>query len=109
MDGNTNWYEPVSVQAVGTKGSLTVIPNPFSTSTKIYPAGMGYRAKDIKLEVYDISGRKVREISLLPFNFSLGITWDGRDDYGKHASPGIYFVRLRSGDYTASKKVLLVR
>jgi hypothetical protein len=90
---------------------LTASPNPFSAVTAIELSGVseygGIGVPEIK--IYDALGRRVREISLLPFNFSLGITWDGRDDYGKLAAPGVYFVRLRSGDYTASKKVLLVR
>ena len=69
-------------------------PNPFITLTTIILPNIGHRAKSIELHIYSVSGRKVREISLLPFNFSLDVTWDGRDEAGKVVPPGIYFLKL---------------
>jgi outer membrane protein assembly factor BamB len=95
--------------AQGKKPILYVSPNPFSTSIAIHLSSMVHGAEGAELKIFDVSGRKVREISLFTFNFSLGVSWDGRDDAGKRVAPGVYFVHLRSGDYSASKKVLLVR
>jgi hypothetical protein len=111
IDGNTRWYGPVAATVIAEKPLLEISPNPFSTATTISLRGVSdYQSTRIsELQIFDVTGRRVREISLLPFDFSLTVTWDGRDDYAKHVSPGIYFVRLRSGDYTAIEKVLLAR
>jgi len=71
---------------------LTASPNPFSVSTNIQLQG----SNRATVSIYDALGRRVREISLLPFNFRLGATWDGRDKAGKALPPGIYFLKLNS-------------
>jgi hypothetical protein len=35
--------------------------------------------------------------------------WDGRDDTGTEASPGIYFYRLDAGDRKIVRKMVLAR
>jgi flagellar hook assembly protein FlgD len=35
--------------------------------------------------------------------------WDGRDDSGRGAAGGIYFLRMVAGEYTATRKMTLVR
>jgi hypothetical protein len=72
---------------------LTCRPNPFVSTTQIKLLGTNKNHKS-NLTIYDVSGRQVKEISLLPFNFSLGATWDGRDDAGQVLPPGIYFLKL---------------
>jgi uncharacterized delta-60 repeat protein len=110
-DGNTMWYGPVSAAASGMKPSLSISPNPFVTSTTISLRGVSaYQNTGIsELQIFDVSGRKVREISLLTFHFSLGVTWDGRDDDGKRVPEGIYFCTLQLRDYSVTKKVILLR
>jgi hypothetical protein len=79
---------------------LKISPNPFSSEVKIQTkevwekSDIGPLSPDLCFHIYDISGRKVREISLLPSTFSLGVTWDGRDDAGEVLPPGIYLLTL---------------
>jgi len=35
--------------------------------------------------------------------------WDGRDDGGRRLAAGVYFYRIRIGDFTDSRKTLLLR
>jgi flagellar hook assembly protein FlgD len=35
--------------------------------------------------------------------------WDGRDEAGSEAGPGVYFLRMTAGTFTASRKMMLLR
>ncbi len=61
------------------------------------------RPGDATIEVFDASGRKLREI--MSEGMGAGIhswIWDGADEAGRRVSSGVYFVRLRSGIRVAS-------
>ncbi|MEZ5064696.1 MAG: proprotein convertase P-domain-containing protein [bacterium] len=83
-------------------------PNPFGASTAIRFAVPGTGA-DVSLEVFDIAGRHVRTLTegFLPAG-GHSATWDGRDEAGRRASAGIYFYRLESREYSATRKVVLL-
>ena len=54
------------------------------------------RARRIEVGIYDLAGRKVRELSLRRENPSgdHSVAWDGRDDAGALVQPGTYLVRI---------------
>ena len=54
------------------------------------------RERRIDVGIYDLSGRKVRELSLRRENPSgdHAVVWDGRDDVGALVRPGTYLVRV---------------
>ena len=54
------------------------------------------RGRRIEVGIYDLSGRKVRELSLRRENPSGDhlVAWDGRDDAGALVPPGTYLVRV---------------
>jgi len=78
-------------------------PNPFNPSTKI-----GFQIKDerfVTLAVYDITGREVAKLinaDLKPKAYE--ITWDATG-----YPSGVYFYKLIAGDYTETKKMVLVK
>ena len=78
-------------------------PNPFNPSTSIsFTVG---RTGETELTVFDMLGRVVA----VPF---LGMASDGvytvRFDAASLAS-GVYFYRLRSGDFSQTRRMMLVR
>jgi hypothetical protein len=86
-------------------------PNPFTTFTTITILGISenQNIRESELKIFDLTGRRVREISLLPFNFSLEVTWDGKDGNGINVPGGIYLVRLQTGNHTSMHKVILLK
>lgn len=83
-------------------------PNPFNPSTTIrfeLP-----RAVPVNLTVYNLLGQRVR--TLLDAEKAPGVytaVWDGRDEFGKSVSTGVYFYRLQAGDFVQTRKMLLVK
>ncbi len=64
----------------------------------------------VSLVIYDISGRKIRELK--NEGMSAGehtVSWDGRDRSGRRSPSGVYLARLVSGSQAVSKKCGLVR
>ncbi len=83
-------------------------PNPFSSAVRI-PYQVA-RSGVVKLGVYDVSGRLVRSLaSAVHQPGYYQVIWPGVDDQGRKAPAGVYFVRLETGDYTATEKVILVK
>ena len=86
-------------------------PNPFNPKTRIHytvPTGVGLAAVDLR--IYDIAGRLVR--SLERSNRPAGsyyVDWDGADNGGTISSAGIYLLRIRAGEWSATEKLILVK
>jgi flagellar hook assembly protein FlgD len=62
------------------------------------------------LTIYNILGQRVRTLldeDKLPGEYK--VIWDGRDEFGKDVASGIYFYKLKSGDFSQVKKMLLLR
>jgi outer membrane protein assembly factor BamB len=83
-------------------------PNPFNPSTTIgFTLGEAAR---VRLSIYDVSGRLVRE--LLDDRRGAGLhseIWDGTDHAGRGVSSGVYFYRLEAGQFIETKKMVLLR
>ncbi|MGP8321838.1 MAG: right-handed parallel beta-helix repeat-containing protein [Methanosarcinaceae archaeon] len=83
-------------------------PNPFNPETAIQyqllEAGL------VTLGVFNLLGQRVK--TLVNQNQTAGIhqqVWDGRNDIGKIVPTGVYFYQLRSGNFSAMKKMLLMQ
>ncbi len=84
-------------------------PTPFNPATTIR-YDVPRRGGDVRLSVYDVSGRRVRE--LVSERDSPGektTRWDGRDDAGVAVSAGVYFYRIAIGAFTATRKMVLLK
>ena len=88
-------------------------PNPFNPETWI-----PYRlAEDafVTLTIYDGSGRVVRtldvghRIASAYENRSKAIYWDGRNGLSERVASGIYFYTLTAGDYSATRKMVILQ
>ncbi len=84
------------------------VPNPFNPSTDLQfslPADAR-----VELDVFDVSGRKVRALLVADLSAGLhGVPWNGRDDAGRNLASGAYYARLTVDGVTTVKSVSLVR
>ena len=59
--------------------------------------------RSLKLELFDLAGRRVRQISARALAQEL--VWDGRDQSGDLVPPGHYFLRLKVESDARSQSV----
>ncbi|MDP8201544.1 MAG: T9SS type A sorting domain-containing protein [Candidatus Tenebribacter burtonii] len=82
-------------------------PNPFNPSTTISFSLNTESSEDTELVIYNIKGQKIRQFSIS--NFQSSIVWDGTDQTDKQVSSGVYFYKLKSGDFQQVRKMLLMK
>ena len=88
-------------------------PNPFNPETWI-PYQLN-QASEVSLSVYSSDGKRVRQIDLglkAAGNYQRterAIYWDGRNASGESMSSGVYFYRLQAGDYSQTRKMVILK
>ena len=89
-------------------GLHAAYPNPFNPTTTI-----SFDLPDVsnlKLQIYDILGRKVWEYSQKSLNAgSHQIVWDGRNLNNKQVAAGVYLIRMSTPEFTANQKVVYLK
>lgn len=85
------------------------VPNPFNPITVIrydIPAG----GAKVWLTVYDVLGRRVRTLVDGPESAGeKSIEWNGRNDRGELVATGVYFLRMQAGDFSQTRKLVVLR
>jgi YVTN family beta-propeller protein len=83
-------------------------PNPFAAGGVVLRYGIAGETW-VNLVIYDAAGRRVATLvdAVEPAGEHV-IAWDGRDESGKRAAPGVYFAELRAGTEARSTKLILV-
>ena len=88
-------------------------PNPFNPETWI-PYHLSEDA-DVSLTIYDVNGVLVRDIDVghqtaAKYDTrSKAIYWDGRNQFGEQVASGIYFYSLSAGDFSATRKMVILK
>ncbi|MBP6876341.1 MAG: hypothetical protein KBD56_09735 [Candidatus Eisenbacteria bacterium] len=83
-------------------------PNPFGTGTRVEFALA--EAAPVSITIFDVTGAKTRTL----FEGTAGagtreVLWDGRDDAGRPAPGGIYYIRLTASGIERTRSVMLLR
>ena len=83
-------------------------PNPFNPETNIrfqLPKESG-----VRLRIFNILGKEIRNLTNRLYQAGeYSITWDGHDERGNPVPSGIYFYQLKAGNFSAVKKLTLLR
>ncbi len=101
----------------GIKADRTAIfqnyPNPFNPETWI-PFQLSESA-NVEIRIYNSAGQLIRSLDLGYRNPGYHVSkadaarWDGTDVNGEKVSSGVYFYTIRAGQYSETRKMLLVK
>jgi hypothetical protein len=83
-------------------------PNPFNPITTI--DYMVEQEGPVEIAIFNVNGQRIRVLERThkaPGRYR--VQWDGRNDNGSTVASGMYFYRLRTGRFTAVRKMLLIR
>jgi hypothetical protein len=118
-DVHANQSAPSNEASVGTSthvgdlppiSRLTVLqnyPNPFAQETQL-EVGLP-SAGTITVDVYDVAGRRVRELATDGVKGWQGIALTGVDGRGAPLASGVYFYKIHAGGETLTRKMLIAR
>ena len=82
-------------------------PNPFNPTTTILftlPAASAYT-----VTIYDVAGGRVRMFEGQSGPGQVAIDWDGTDESGARVSSGLYLYTARAGNFTETKRMIMVK
>ena len=88
-------------------------PNPFNPETWI-PYELEKEAT-VRIEIYNAAGQSVRTLDLGEqprgryINKSKAAYWNGRTEVGERTASGLYFYMLKAGNFTATRKMAILK
>ena len=92
---------------------LANYPNPFNPETWI-PYQLS-KAADVTVTIYTSDGNVVRTLAIghqdvgTYKNRSQAAYWDGTNEMGESVASGVYFYTLTAGDFSATRKMLILK
>lgn len=82
-------------------------PNPFNPETTIQ--FQMEKAAPAHVTIYNQKGQIVKNYAVQATQGINNLHWNGMDDSGKSVSSGVYYFRLKSGTYSSTKKMVLMK
>lgn len=82
-------------------------PNPFNPDTTIL--FQMEKTAPADLTIYNQKGQIVRSFTVQANQGMNNLHWNGMDTNGKAVSSGVYFFRLKSGSYSSTRKMVLMK
>ena len=88
-------------------------PNPFNPETWI-PFQL-HQSATVSVLIYNAAGKKVRQMDIgfriAGSYHSMGraVYWNGKTDLGEIVSSGVYFYTLQAGDFTSTRRLVILK
>ena len=92
---------------------LANYPNPFNPETWI-PYQLA-ESGEVTLTIYDMNGKMVRRLEVgykaagMYRSRNHAAYWDGRNQLGEALASGVYFYTLTAGDFTATRRLVILK
>ncbi len=90
--------------------SLTCYPTPTRVGNNVNVRFESKSRDNVTIEVYNIKGQKVK--TLVNQSLSSGehqTVWNGKTENNQPVASGMYFFRMKSGNFTATRKIILMK
>src|SRR5690606_3617344 len=87
-------YEGLSVEEISADPQIQIVPNPASNSFSIN----GLKGNDNAIQIFDLSGKSVREFKGIKNNQALNLGL---------ISKGIYLIKIQSDEFIETKKLII--
>jgi Invasin, domain 3/CHU_C Type IX secretion signal domain len=103
---------PVSVEEneiISPISNLTNYPNPFNPSTTIEFSVNTDFTENTELMIFNSKGQKIKELSVILSGVEGSAIWNGTDNSNQPVSSGVYFYRIKAGDFEQTKKMMLMK
>jgi hypothetical protein len=87
--------------------AMTNYPNPFNPTTTVslsLPV-----ASDWSVKIYNVAGQLVKDYSGFSEAGTVNVVWNGTDSNGSSVASGIYFYKAEAGQFSATKKMVLMK
>ena len=113
QQGISNLERLLKVMHPDVTALLPNYPNPFNPETWI-PYHLAHPA-DVTLTIYDTKGVMVRQLHLghQPAGYytdkTQAVYWDGRNNLGESVGSGVYFYQLQAEDFSATRKLVILK
>jgi hypothetical protein len=82
-------------------------PNPFNAGTVI-PFRL-LNASEWTVTIYNVTGQVIRSFQGASAPGAVRVFWDGRTSQGREAPSGMYFYRVTTPTFAATKKMVLLK
>ena len=88
-------------------------PNPFNPETWI-PYQLSADS-EVVISIYDTKGEVIRRFDLgyhpvgTYSTRGRAVYWDGRNEFGEAVASGIYFYLLQAGEYSATRRMVILK
>lgn len=84
-------------------------PNPFNPETTI--AFDMVEDGNVSIEVFNVRGQKVKTLvnEHMTAGENYSVVWNGTNDAEQKVSSGIYFYKMKAGNYSSTKKMILMK
>ena len=112
-----NAYLTVQMRVGDVRPKETILsqnfPNPFNPETWI-PYQLS-RDSNVTIQIYNVSGSSIRTLNLGHKSIGSYMTsstaayWDGKNDAGEHVSSGIYFYALQTENFSATRRMVILK
>lgn len=105
--------QPVSWGRIRQNALLQNYPNPFNPETW-FPYQLAWET-NVEISIYSMNGNRIRTLQLGTLPSGEYITknkaayWDGLSDTGERVSSGAYFYHFRAGDYSETRKMIILK
>jgi len=96
-----NVLTPMQIELIGN------YPNPFNPETTI--RFKMEKSAPAEVIIYNDKGQIVKTVNTIATQGINSVVWDGKDNNGYPVASGVYLFRLKSGSYSSTKKMVLMK